>query len=208
MPSGRPSAAALRAAVTGQGPEAKPAPAVVVARVAEPVIEVPIAPPVREPAPKAAPAAEVRELPVVPPTEPAPAPVAPPAGADTEEWASLVGRLPLAGVTRQFALQCSLVRRDGDLFELAIDPGQARHLRNEKREEALRQTLEEVIGRPVKLKVMMAGGGVTPAMVKQRQESERQQQAELAIAEDPNIQLMTDRFGGRVVPGSVRPVDE
>jgi DNA polymerase-3 subunit gamma/tau len=209
MPSGRPSAAALRAAVTGQGPEAKPAPAVVVAR-PEPVVEAAATtpPPAREPAPKAAPAAAVQESPVVPPAERAPAPVAPPAGGDTEEWASLVGRLPLAGVTRQFALQCSLVRREGDLFELAIDPNQARHLRNEKREEALRQTLEEVIGRPVKLKVVMAGGGVTPAMVKQRQENERQQQAELAIADDPNIQLMTDRFGGRVVPGSVRPLEE
>jgi DNA polymerase-3 subunit gamma/tau len=126
---------------------------------------------------------------------------------NTDDWASLVARLPLAGITRQFALQCSLVNRAGDLFELSIEPSQV-HFRNEKREESLRHMLEETLGRPVRLNVTVAGGGVSPAMVQQRQESERQQQAESAITDDPNVQTLIDRFGGRIAPGSVRPLDE
>lgn len=139
-------------------------------------------------------------------TAPAPTSVAAPV-TDSEEWASLVAQLPLTPMMRQFAQQCSLLRRDGDRFDLALQPAHA-HFRNEKREETLRKSLEDFVGRPVKLHITVGSGGVTPAMVRERDNAERQRQAEEAIHADPTVRSLLDHFDGHIPPGSIRPVDE
>ncbi|MGE0079932.1 MAG: DNA polymerase III subunit gamma/tau [Thiohalomonadaceae bacterium] len=160
----------------------------------------------KAPEPPVPPAAEVRE-----PAAPVPASPAwndePAAVGGSEEWAGLVAQLPLTPMVRQFAQQCSLLRREGDRFELALEPAHA-HFRNEKREESLRKSLEEYLGRPVKLSITVGSGGVTPAMVQERNTMERQRQAEEAIQADPVVRSLMEHFDGRIPPGSIRPVGD
>jgi DNA polymerase-3 subunit gamma/tau len=181
-----------------------------------PVKSAPPAPRVAEPpAPAAAPVAPAAE-----PSAPAPQAAAAvqetsepvmrdsaPATTDSEEWAALVAQLPLTPIVRQFAQQCSLLRRDGDRFELALDPAHT-HFRSEKREETLRKSLEEFVGRPVRINITVAGGGVTPAMVNERNNAERQRQAEEAIHGDATVRSLIEHFDGRIPPGAIRPVDD
>ncbi|MFA5530850.1 MAG: DNA polymerase III subunit gamma/tau [Thiohalomonadaceae bacterium] len=168
------------------------APARVVEPAASTVVESPV-PMAAAPQPVAVPPREVRE------------PSA--ATGDSEEWAGLVAQLPLTPMVRQFAQQCSLRRREGDRFDLALEPAHA-HFRSEKREEALRKSLEDFVGRPVKITITVGSGGITPAMVRERNHVERQRQAEEAIEADPAVRALVDHFDGSIPQGSIRPVDD
>jgi DNA polymerase-3 subunit gamma/tau len=148
----------------------------------------------------AAPAARVEEA-AVTATE-----AAAPAGEAGAAWTSLVKTLPLTGMTRQMALNCSLVERRGERFMLHLEPTHEQFLSAE-RQEKLRSTLEEYIGRPVQLRIEVGSGGVTPARVEAEEKAERQQAAEEAIQSDPTVQGLLDRFDGELVPGSIRPRD-
>jgi DNA polymerase-3 subunit gamma/tau len=205
---------AERPAPVPAAPKAKPRSAVITppaaSRVAEPA-------PVANPAPAVAvetsnqpvaePGTPVPSAPVAAVVEKAPAQASTAAPSDSEEWADLVAQLPLTPMMRQFAQQCSLLRRDGDRFELALEPAHA-HFRNAKREETLRKSLEDFVGRPVKLHITVGSGGVTPAMVRDRDNAERQRQAEEAIHADPTVRSLLDQFDGRIPAGSIRPVDD
>ncbi len=164
----------------------------------------PAAPPQPEttpPQPETAPAA-----PKVPPA--APSAAASPAAATTLlNWTELAALLPLNGMARQFALNCSLVRCDGDVVELALDESQTA-LRNKKWEDAVAVALAEHLGRAVRLQVQVGrGGGDTPMAAQQRRNQERYDQARQAIETDANVQNIIDRFGGRIEPDSIQPLD-
>ena len=110
-------------------------------------------------------------------------------------------------MARQFALNCSLVRCDGDVVELALDESQTA-LRNKKWEDAVAVALAEHLGRAVRLQVQVGrGGGDTPMAAQQRRNQERYDQARQAIETDANVQNIIDRFGGRIEPDSIQPLD-
>ncbi len=175
----------------------------------------PAAPPQPEaapPQPETAPP-QPETAPPQPETAPSPkVPVAPPAAvsraADVTplNWIELAAALPLNGMARQFALNCSLIRCDGDVVVLALDESQAA-LRNKKWEDAVATALAEHMGHAVRLQVQVGGGGDTPMVAQQRRNQERYDQARQAIETDTNVQNIIDRFGGRIDPDSIQPLD-
>ncbi|WP_127477520.1 DNA polymerase III subunit gamma/tau [Sulfurivermis fontis] len=123
-------------------------------------------------------------------------------------WTALAASLPLGGLTRQLALNCALVRHDAEVIELALEPSQ-RALYNKKWEEALAKALSEHLGHAVRLTIHLDGraGGETPMAAQQRRDQERQAAAQAAIEGDVNVQTLLERFGGRIEPGSVQPLE-
>jgi DNA polymerase-3 subunit gamma/tau len=159
---------------------------------------------VAEPAPQALSAAPAPAAPT-PPAVSAAAPAS--AQASSFNWTELAATLPLGGLARQLALNCALLRHDGDSVELALEPSQ-RALHNKKWEDALATALSAHLGRPMRLTIQLGGGsGETPMAAQQRREQARQAEAQAAIEGDANVQSILERFGGRIEPGSVRPLE-
>ncbi len=48
----------------------------------------------------------------------------------------------------------------------------------------------------------------TPARREARQRADRQREAEQAMTEDPMVQTLQDTFDARLVPNSIKPVDD
>lgn len=130
----------------------------------------------------------------------------PPAPLDgPESWASLIAKLPLTGMTRQLAEHAALLRHEGDLVELALDPG-FENLRNPKWEEGLSKALQMYFGQ--KMRVSFQSGeaeAATPQQLRKEEQVARQQAAEASIESDPVLLSLLESFDGEVQPGSVRP---
>ena len=122
-------------------------------------------------------------------------------------WASLVAKLPLAGMTRQLAEHSALRRHEGDVIELALDPG-FENLRNSKWEEGLSRALEMYFGR--KMRILFESGepeAATPQQLRKAQQAARQEEAEASIQGDPALQSILEHFDGEIQPGTIRPTE-
>ncbi len=154
----------------------------------------------------AAPAPAVTPVPATanaPRTIPLPAPVmsAPPAS----EWGALVAQLSLAGIPKQVALNSALAERNGDAFQLTLEPGYAQML-NKAVEDRIQTALEQHLGRPVTLKIQIGAAAATPAIQQKQQQAERQQTAAEQIRQDPHVRDMQEMFDAKIA--AVHPLDE
>jgi DNA polymerase-3 subunit gamma/tau len=92
-----------------------------------------------------------------------------------------------------------------DSVVLALDAACV-HLRGAEREAALKSAIETWLGRTIRIRIEVAEAATeTPARQRTRDEQARQQAAEAAIANDPNVQRISEVFGAAVRPGSIRP---
>ena len=193
-----PAAAATPRATAGAVPQSQPA-APTQVKEEPPVMESPqpVAPP--EPA-----AVERIAEPAAP--EPAPGAAAGPIEG-AAAWASLVAKLPLTGMTRQLAEHTALLRHDGEVIELALDPG-FENLRNPKWEEGLTQALEMYFGHKMRLRFESGEAeAATPQQLRKEQQAARQEAAEASVQSDPALQSILEHFGGEIQPGSIRPTE-
>jgi DNA polymerase-3 subunit gamma/tau len=177
---------AARQPVPQQSPPRQSAP--------QPSAPQPSAPPQRvpqQPAPPqpAAPAAEQ-------------APPAPARGFDGD-WPALAAALQLGGFAQQFMQQSELIEADGLSFRVRVP---IRPLAEPGTVARVRDALAAHFGAPVRLSAEVgAVAGQTAAAVASQQRSERLQQAQEAMESDPFVQTLITDFGGRIIPGSVRP---
>lgn len=156
-----------------------------------------------------APAAEIAPAAASPEAERAERPHARPAADATAiaDWSALIQTMRLAGMTLQLANHCVPVAFDETRAVLNLDP-QAANLRTPQLEAKLEQALRGHFGNALKLVIQVeTPREETPAARQQRDQEERQQAAELEIERDPTVQTLKERFGARVVPGSVKPID-
>jgi DNA polymerase III subunit gamma/tau len=141
------------------------------------------------------------------PAEPrAAAPVTAPAGATpADKWGDVVGQLGLAGLVRELASNTTLESSaDGDVV-LVLEESRAKLLSRE-REAELKAALEKYYGAAVRLTLRVGRPAAeTPAQERTRLQDERQQAAVQAIAEDPNVRALQEKFNARVNPASIRP---
>ncbi|BCX89173.1 DNA polymerase III subunit gamma/tau [Methylomarinovum tepidoasis] len=145
--------------------------------------------PVRKPAAAGAPAVQ----------EETPAPDALPV------WNDLVQRMRLPGMVQELAHHCVLEKLEGDRCELVLDPA-FEHLASDRLKARLAEALAEALGWPVKLTIRIGEvNQETPAAVREREQTARQQAAERAIAGDETVKLIMETFDARIVPGSIQP---
>ncbi|MDP3522006.1 MAG: DNA polymerase III subunit gamma/tau, partial [Hydrogenophaga sp.] len=185
-------------------PAPTPAPAFAPPRPAPaPMVQAPPPPPVSVPIAEAAPMAP-------PPVVTAPAPATTPlVTADSGEadfWfdtvMDLVRRELVAALVRELALQSQLLAREGSTWRLTVE----RDTLNQPGTRDRLQTALAAAGHAVSLVVSTGPVSDSAARRLAAQAAARQHEAEAAIADDPFVQQLMREFGGKIVPGSVRPV--
>jgi DNA polymerase-3 subunit gamma/tau len=157
--------------------------------------------PVPPPASPSAPSAQPASMNVAPP--------APAAARADGDWAAMVTQMNLTGITRQLAVNCAFLGRQGNKVRLSLDPDGA-HYRTAMMEEKLKQALSTYYGESVVLEFVESGAGEalnTPARQFKAAAEDRIQNARASIENDPNIRAMKEMFGATVTPESIRPLD-
>jgi DNA polymerase-3 subunit gamma/tau len=131
----------------------------------------------------------------------------PPAGAEADGWAAILGQLELSGAARQLASHCVFLGRQGAVVRLALDP-RNQLVRTATTEEKLAQALSRHFGQTVRLEFQApaAGGTETPAQAQRRASEAELAAARRAFEEDPGVRNLRERFGATVLPETVRPV--
>ncbi|WP_431685940.1 DNA polymerase III subunit gamma/tau [Hahella sp. NBU794] len=121
-------------------------------------------------------------------------------------WKDAVRRLAISGMTATLAQRCALEAVTPGLVIFTID---REHLDffNEAQRERLRAAVSEFLSEAVKIEVSAGESKwLTPLQYAERRRAELQQQAETAIRNDPNIQMMAGRFGAAVIENSIEPI--
>ena len=162
-----------------------------------------------EPAPRrskgvtAAPASDSPE------PRPKPAAASPPqpraSAAASDDWSTLVARLPLRGAAQQLVQHCVLVQRQGPSFELAVD-SRSQGLLTPATRQAVSEALSSVLGTPAQVSFGRQNGEAdTPARQQARAAAAQQSQARAALEAEPLVQGLMDALDARVVDGSAAP---
>ena len=171
------------------------------------------APPERPSAPVAAVAAAAPVRPqgiAIAPAGQADAAAAPIDQLSADAWLELVASSELNGPSKQLAAHSAFISYQHGTLKLAISPG-FEYLCSDRSQAALTAALWASLGRTPQLVLETGAGSVEAETLHQRadrQRGERQQAAETAFMADPEVQLLIQQHGARVVTDSIRPFDE
>ncbi|MFE3969256.1 DNA polymerase III subunit gamma/tau [Stenotrophomonas sp. YIM B13575] len=128
-----------------------------------------------------------------------------------EDWLDLVANSGLSGPSRQLAANAAFISCQQGVLKLGLSPG-FEYLRSERALAALGEVLERSLGHALKIVVETVETEQVPAETlhqrADRQRGERQQAAEAIFMDDPEVQLLIQQHGARVVSDSIRSFDE
>lgn len=129
-----------------------------------------------------------------------------PVTADGFVWERDFRQLDINGMPGNLA-SYSAMAMDGQTVVLTLDEGHARLL-NARHEEKILAALRSRFGDATSLRIEQGEPGLhTPAAWEERQRAARQKAAEQAIRQDPVVKSIVERFEGRVVEESIRPIE-
>lgn len=121
-------------------------------------------------------------------------------------WERDFRTLEINGMPGNLASYSAMVM-DGQAVVLTLDEGHFRLL-NARHEEKILVALRSRFGDATELRIEQGEPGVhTPAAWEERQRVARQKSAEDSIRQDPLVKRIVERFEGRVVEDSIRPVE-
>lgn len=175
---------------------------------AAPAAREPDAPPAAMPHPQQADLASTTA--VVEPARPVLKAVeAPPARLlDHEDWLDLQARCGLGGPVRELAAHSVFAGYDGIRLKLSL-PARLEHLRLEGTVTALAAKLGEALGEPPRIEFISEElQRETLHARTHRQRGERQAAAEESFQNHPAVRRLIEQQGLRLVPDSIRPLDE
>jgi DNA polymerase III subunit gamma/tau len=170
-------------------------------------------------APPERPAARPAAVPTPAPQRPQGIAIAPvasptPAAAGTvsldsaETWLQLVAQSELSGPSRQLAAHAAFISFQRGVLKLAVSPG-FEYLCSDRSVAALTEAVAGPLGQTPR--IVIEHGEAEAETLHQRsdrQRGERQQAAEAAFMADPNVQVLIQQHGARVVADSIRPFEE
>ena len=126
----------------------------------------------------------------------------------SRDWASLIKSMRLKGVSRQVAVNCQMLGREGNVVSLQLDPA-SKALITDTLKANLQKSMSEYFKTDISLRIVLAEPAVeTPAKQVARQEQERLQQARESLEQDPNIQALKSTFGAAILEDTIRPLDD
>ncbi len=136
---------------------------------------------------------------------------APPAGpaalnpvALNEAWSALLAAAELDGPTRSLARNCTLAAREPGLLRLTLDANNAGGY-TRAREEKLAQALGRHLGEALRVEISVGVvAAETPAQAGERTTQATLAAARAALAADPTVRALQERFGATINPDSVR----
>lgn len=124
------------------------------------------------------------------------------------DWETLVAKLKLSGLTKEFASHCTLQSIDEKQCVLLLDPAHA-HLQNKTVFNGLQKAIHNRLNPELKLVIKQESQHQeTPAGKRARISDERQQAAQVAIEQDDNVKALQQEFDATIIPGSVEPMDD
>jgi len=136
-----------------------------------------------------------------------PEPVTPPPQNGEFDWQRDYRSLGIVGMPGNLASQAAMTV-EGSEVTLTLDEGHFRLLTDRHREKIL-AGLQAQFGEQVTLNVAQGDpGNRTPAAWEDDQRRQRQEAAVQAIKNDPVVASIVERFEGRVVENSIRPVSQ
>ncbi|MHC1652967.1 DNA polymerase III subunit gamma/tau [Stenotrophomonas maltophilia] len=131
--------------------------------------------------------------------------------ATAEDWLDLVANSGLSGPSRQLAANAAFISCQHGTLKLGLSPG-FEYLRSERALSALGEMLAKALGQAPKIVVETVETEQVPAETlhqrADRQRGERQQEAEAVFMDDPEVQVLIQQHGARVVSDSIRSFDE
>ena len=123
------------------------------------------------------------------------------------DWATFIGGLNLSGMAGMLAKQCELQSFDNGVLELVL-PGAQKHLADKTYQDKLKSELMPHLGTNLRLNIRFGEvAGASLAAHEDRTRSQRQADAEAAIADDPFIKNLKQEFGADVIRESIRPAN-
>ncbi|MES5814681.1 DNA polymerase III subunit gamma/tau [Pseudoxanthomonas sp. Soil82] len=128
---------------------------------------------------------------------------------DAEDWLRRVAACDLRGPARELAAHTAFVSHADGVLTLVLAPG-FEYLRTERSIGALAAALAASLGAEPQV-VIQTGEAVQAETLNARRDRERdsrQSAAEAAFLNDPAVKRLVEQHGARVVPDSIRPVDE
>jgi DNA polymerase-3 subunit gamma/tau len=121
-----------------------------------------------------------------------------------DEWSALLAAAELDGPTRSLARNCTLAGREPGLVRLTLDARNAGGY-TRGREEKLAQALGRHLGEALRVEISVGVlAAETPAQAGERATQETLAAARAALAADPTVRALQERFAATVNPDSVR----
>ncbi len=122
------------------------------------------------------------------------------------DWFSLQESLELSGAARELARNLQL-ESAGQVRWKFLVPDTLQHLGTPNVVQDLQTALSARLGQPVMLDLHTANEPVdSVAAIAQRQVDDRMSDAERAIEDDPTVQEIKEKFGAKVVPDTIQPL--
>ncbi|MET0131910.1 MAG: DNA polymerase III subunit gamma/tau C-terminal domain-containing protein, partial [Stenotrophomonas chelatiphaga] len=123
-------------------------------------------------------------------------------------WLELVAASGLSGPSRQLAANAAFISFQHGVLKLGLSPG-FEYLSSERALGALSEMLGKALGSPPKIVVdATQAPAETLHQRSDRQRGERQQAAEAFFMADPEVQVLIQQHGARLVSDSIRPFEE
>ncbi|MCE2986165.1 MAG: DNA polymerase III subunit gamma/tau, partial [Burkholderiales bacterium] len=120
------------------------------------------------------------------------------------DWTVLVDELDIKGLARELARQSELIRYENKTFYLRVaNTALTQAAQLDKLAEALSQRLGVV----VKVRTELGGVHQTVAARDDASARQRQQEAEQAFMNAPVVKTLIEKYGAKVVPGSIKPME-
>ena len=124
--------------------------------------------------------------------------IAPPTDIGQHNWQDVVNALPLAGVSKQFALNMSFDKQEGQTLFLQLSH-EHQNLLNPKLVERLQTAFSEHYQAPFVLQISVAHTPLnTPAMQQQKEIIDAQKQLQEKLDQDPHLSFIKNNFNVKI----------
>jgi len=124
----------------------------------------------------------------------------------THGWENLQKSLDLSGAARELARNLQLESADEKCWKFLV-PDTLQHLGSRKVVQKLQSAISSRLGHAVMLDLHTATEPLkSVAAATNRAEINRMSEAQRAIEEDPTVQEIKEKFGAKLIPDSVQPI--
>lgn len=124
------------------------------------------------------------------------------------DWPQLAQQLKLTGMAKMLAQYSEAKMISANQIELCI-PDVHKHLLEKRYQDKIQTALEAYFAKPIAV-IFSIGSitGMTPAALKQHEETEKQAQAIATIEKDPIVQELIEQFDAKLIVSSIKPIQK
>jgi len=122
------------------------------------------------------------------------------------DWTSLQASLKLSGAARELARNLQLESAENDRWKFLV-PDTLEHLGSKSVVQSLQTALSDCLGHAVMLDLHTATKPLqSVAAATEAAEVSRMSEAERSINEDATVKQMREKFGAKIVPDTIQPI--